>query len=158
MPHNQRQMPRTSHGAAESVRIAEVLGGERSLGRRIRTSLELEACAREGFPTDVVEALLEKSVVNSRELFGWIVPRRTLTHRLKKHQRLSVEESNRIARVARIYAQAAETFGDPDQAARWLRKPMRQFRGRTPMEMLETELGSHQVEALLGRISHGLAA
>jgi putative toxin-antitoxin system antitoxin component (TIGR02293 family) len=151
-------MARSSHGAAEPVQIAEVLGGERSLGRRIRTSIELEECARQGFPTDVIEALLEKSVVSSRELYGWIVPRRTLAHRVKKRERLSVEESNRVSRVARIYARAVETFGDSEKAGRWLRKPMRHFAGRSPMEMLETELGAHQVEAFLGRIAHGLAA
>jgi len=142
----------------EPVAVAEVLGGERSLGRRIRTPLELEECARAGFPTDVIGALLEKAVVSPRELYGWIVPRRTLAHRVKKRERLSLEESNRVSRVARIWAQAVETFGAADKARRWLRKPIRQFGGRTPMEMLETELGAHQVEMLLGRIAHGLAA
>lgn len=158
LPDTDRQMALVAHTAAEPVRIAEVLGGERTLGRRIRTPLELEECAREGFPAEVIKALLENSVVSSRELYGWIVPRRTLAHRKKKHQRLSVDESNRVSRVARIYAHAVETFGDPDKAKRWLRKPLRQFGGRSAMEMLETELGAHQVEAFLGRISHGLAA
>jgi putative toxin-antitoxin system antitoxin component (TIGR02293 family) len=65
--------------------------------------------------------------------------------------------SNRVSR-SRIYAQAVEVFGDSDKAARWLRKPMRQFAGRAPTEMLETETGCRRVETLLGRISHGIAA
>ncbi len=151
-------MAHAAHSASEPVRIAEILGGERTLGRKIRTPLELEECAREGFPAGVVKALLEKSVVSSRELHLWIVPRRTLAHRMKKRQRLSLDESNRVSRVARIYALAVETLGDRDKANRWLRKPLRRFGGRTPMEMIETDLGANQVENLLGRISHGLAA
>jgi putative toxin-antitoxin system antitoxin component (TIGR02293 family) len=151
-------MAQSAHAANEPSRIAELLGGERTLGRKIRTSLELEECARDGFPAEVAKALLEESVVSLRELYGWIVPRRTLAHRVKKRQRLSLDESNRVSRVARIYALAVETLGEREKANRWLRKPLRQFAGRTPMEMLETELGAHQVENLLGRISHGLAA
>ncbi len=71
---------------------------------------------------------------------------------------MSVEESNRLARIARIYVLAVDTFADEQKARRWLRKPLRQFANRSPMDMLVTETGTHQVEDLLGRISHGLAA
>ena len=147
-----------AHGQTEVALVAEVLGGEKALGRRVRTLSQLEQCAREGFPPAAAKALVEHSVVESRELYGWIVPRRTLAHRVRRAERLSREESDRISRVARIYALAAEAFGDLDKARRWLRRPLRQFAGRTPMEMIETELGAAQVETLLGRISHGIAA
>ena len=138
--------------------IARVLGGEKVLGREIRTDVQLEECAREGFPVGVLQELIERAVILPGELYGWIIPRRTLAHRQKNQQRLSLEESNRVSRLARIYAMALETLGDDEKAKRWLRRPLRQFRGRTPMEMLETDLGAYQVEVLLGRIGHGLAA
>ena len=147
-----------ANGHSEVSLVAEVLGGEEALGRRVRTLSQLEQCAREGFPPATAKALVEHSVVESRELYGWIVPRRTLAHRVRKAERLNREESDRISRVARIYALAAESFGDLEKGRRWLRKPLRQFAGRTPMAMLETELGASQVETLLGRISHGIAA
>lgn len=141
-----------------SSNIATVLGGEKVLGRSIRSETQLEQCAREGFPTAVVRELMEREVLLPAELYGWIIPRRTLAHRRMRNQRLSLEESSRVSRVARIYALALETLGDEHKAKRWLRRPLRQFRGRTPMEMLETDLGAHQVEVLLGRIGHGIAA
>jgi len=141
-----------------SANIARILGGQRILGREIRTDAQLEQCAREGFPVQVLQELVEHTVVLPAELYGWIIPRRTLAHRQKRNQRLSLEESNRVSRVARIYALALETLGDQEKAKRWLRRPLRQFRGRTPMQLLETDLGAHQVEVLLGKIGHGLAA
>jgi putative toxin-antitoxin system antitoxin component (TIGR02293 family) len=138
--------------------IAAVLGGEKILGRGVRNDSEVEECVRHGLPIGVLDAMLERSVLESTELFGWIIPRRTLAHRVKKKQRLCLEESNRISRVARIYALALDTFGNEEKARRWLRKPLRQFGGRTAMQMLETELGAHQVETILGRIGHGLGA
>lgn len=143
---------------SESARIARVLGGEKMLGRKVRTPLELEECARRGFPAGVARVLLERSVVDAREMYRWIVPRRTLAHRLQRQQRLSRDESNRIWRLARIHALAVETLGAEEKARHWLRQPLRQFGGRSAMEMLETESGAHQVENLLGRVSHGIAA
>ncbi len=141
-----------------SIDIARVLGGERVLGRQVRSADQLEQCEREGFPVEVLHELVEREVLLPGELYGWVIPRRTLAHRQKRKQRLSMEESNRVARVARIYALALETFGDENKARRWLRRPLTQFRDRAPMAMLETDLGAHQVEVLLGRIGHGLAA
>lgn len=138
--------------------IAAVLGGEKVLGRGIRKNAEVEECVRHGLPIGVLDAMLEGSVIEAAEVFGWIIPRRTLAHRQKKKQRLSLEESNRISRVARIFALALDTFGNDEKARRWLRKPLRQLGGRTPMQALETELGAHQVETILGRIGHGIAA
>ncbi|MGO9606268.1 MAG: antitoxin Xre/MbcA/ParS toxin-binding domain-containing protein [Candidatus Binataceae bacterium] len=143
---------------SEPVRIAELLGGEKALGQRVRTALELEECARKGFPTAVVKVLIERSVLDAKELYRWVVPRRTLAHRLQRRQRLSVDESNRISRLARIYALAVDVLGSDDKAKNWLRKPLRQFGTRSAIEMLETEFGAHEVENLLGRISHGIAA
>jgi putative toxin-antitoxin system antitoxin component (TIGR02293 family) len=138
--------------------MAKLLGGEEVLGRRIVSDLELENCAREGFPVAVLEALQEKAGLSPDDVYGWIIPRRTLSHRLKKHQRLNLDESNRVSRITRIFAMAADTLGGEERAKDWLRRPLRQFTGRTPMEMLATDLGAHQVEVLLGRIAHGIAA
>ena len=71
---------------------------------------------------------------------------------------MSLEESNRDARVARIYALAVETFGDAAKAQHWLAKPLRQLGGRTAMQMLHTDSGAREVEVILGRIAHGIAA
>ncbi len=138
--------------------IVRILGAEKVLGREIRTDVQLEECAREGFPVGVLQELIERAVLSPGELYEWIIPRRTLAHRQRKRQRLSLDESNRVSRVVRLYALAIETLGDEEKAKHWLRKPLRQFGGRAPMEMLETDFGAHQVEVLLGKIGHGLAA
>ena len=67
-------------------------------------------------------------------------------------------ESNFNSRVARIHALALETFGDDAEANRWLYKPLRQLQGRTPEQMLETEQGAHELEIILNKISHSIAA
>jgi putative toxin-antitoxin system antitoxin component (TIGR02293 family) len=141
-----------------SAQIARLLGGEAILGPGSDDELGLERRAREGFPIGVLQVLQDKAVLTQEDVFDWIIPRRTLSHRLRKHEPLSLDESNRVSRVARLFALAADTFGSEDHAREWLRKPLKRFAGATPLAMLATDLGAHQVEVLLGRIAHGIAA
>ena len=51
-----------------------------------------------------------------------------------------------------------ETFGDPVKAhASCYARATPLLDGETPLNRLDTDFGSRQVEALLGRIAHGLA-
>ena len=70
--------------------------------------------------------------------------------------RLRPDESDRLFRVARIAALAEESLGGRDRAARWLKRPNRALGNAIPLQHLDTDLGSRQVEDVLGRISHGV--
>ena len=59
--------------------------------------------------------------------------------------------------MLRIIGDADETFGDPAKSRAWLRRPNQLLDGETPLDRLDTDFGSRQVEAILGRIAHGLA-
>ena len=87
-----------------------------------------------------------------------IVPRRTLAHRMAKHQPLSKEESDKAVRVARITAMAEQVFGEPERAWRWLRKPKQRFDRKTPLEMLATDAGARLVEEMIVQIDYGMFA
>ncbi len=67
-------------------------------------------------------------------------------------------ESDRASHVARILSLGEVVFGGKEMSERWLRKPKRQFENRTPMEMLETEIGARLVEEALHRINNGIFA
>jgi putative toxin-antitoxin system antitoxin component (TIGR02293 family) len=64
-------------------------------------------------------------------------------------------QGDRTWRLARIYDFAVEMIGDANKAARWLRAPNRFMTGRTPLEMLETEVGTQAVEQSLAAIGYG---
>jgi putative toxin-antitoxin system antitoxin component (TIGR02293 family) len=55
-----------------------------------------------------------------------------------------------------IVRRAAEVLGSREEALRWLHTPNRAFGGRTPWDLLDTDLGSRQVEDVLGRMEHGV--
>lgn len=103
-------------------------------------------------------ALLTELGLTKTEIQVLVIPARTMSHRKAGTGRLNREESDRFLRVLRSLLQARQTFGDPEKALRWLRKPKTGLGGRTPLTALETEMGARLVEEWLARIDQGMAA
>ena len=93
-----------------------------------------------------------------RELYDVVIPARTLKHRRSRKEALSRDESDKLARLIRIYDQAVRVLGDKEKALHWLRKPLRRFAGRSPLQMLPTEFGARMVEEMLGQLDYGMFA
>jgi putative toxin-antitoxin system antitoxin component (TIGR02293 family) len=136
-----------------------------AVARAVERGLPL-AALRRPTATDPAEGGL-----TPEEVERLIIPRRTLTKRRARRQPLSLEESNRLARVARVLAAAVETFGgDPTtpesdetreatrRAALWLRRPSPALDGETPLGLCTTDAGARIVEDELGRIAFGVFA
>jgi putative toxin-antitoxin system antitoxin component (TIGR02293 family) len=92
------------------------------------------------------------------EIHAFVVPKRTLARRVAAHEPLSIEETDKAVRLGRIDRLAAEIFGDPAKAHRWLRKPKRALGDETPLAYLATEAGARVVEEMLNQIDHGMLA
>ncbi|MDR7285626.1 putative toxin-antitoxin system antitoxin component (TIGR02293 family) [Pseudomonas corrugata] len=85
-----------------------------------------------------------------------IIPLKTLNKRLANGQRLSVDQSDRLFRVAHITAMAEVLFESDEKARRWLSKPKTRFLGQSPIAMLSTSQGIRQVEEVLIQLAEGL--
>ncbi|MFL6203270.1 MAG: antitoxin Xre/MbcA/ParS toxin-binding domain-containing protein [Thermoanaerobaculia bacterium] len=135
--------------------IVDVLSGEEE-SREVRNTEDLKKWIREGLPFTSLEAVMEQFGLK-REEVSWALdlPLRTLARR-KQERRLSPGESDRLFRVVRIAVQAAEVLGGREEASRWLHAANRALGGQTPLELLDTDLGSRQIEDVLGRIEHGV--
>jgi len=133
-----------------------LIGGKLGFSK-IRSGEDLASLVEKRLPAMAVKALV-RGGLSDAEVYQLIVPRRTLAHRIAKHQPLSKDESDKAVRVARITAMAEQVFGEPGRAWRWLRKSKRRFDGRTPVEMLATEAGARLVEEMIGQIEYGIFA
>lgn len=132
--------------------IAEILGLQRS----IRSVSELEAAVSAGLPKRSLERLSARLHLDPRIASAYkfeVVPQATWKRRSK---RLSVDESERTERLARVLAHAEFVWDDRDQAREWMNKPHRELRNRTPLETARTELGARRVEDLLEKLYYGL--
>ena len=112
---------------------------------------------REGMSTDDVDRILESGRLSLVELDRLAVPRKTLAHR-RILGCLTLEQSDRVRRLMRMILEAEYTFGDNAKAHTWLRRPSKLLGGETPLDRLDTDAGTKQIETLLERIAHGIAA
>ena len=137
-------------------RIQEILGGKRTLGKRVRNEQDLINIVRSGLPHAALESVLDLLGLPADAVSGPLsLPKRTLARR-KKQERLTAGESDRLLRLARVAAAAVGVFGDPHKASAWLQKPNRALGSATPLSRMDTDVGVRQVERVLGRIEHGV--
>ena len=101
---------------------------------------------------------LSRHGYSEEEIFALVVPKRTLARRKAANERLTVEETDKALRLARIATQAERVFGEAEKAHRWLREPKRALQGETPVAYLATEAGARVVEEMLYRIEYGMFA
>ena len=154
-------MPESRPSAHSTFRLAEAaaeqLGGSASLGRRVLSDADMASAVELGFSVDAIDALRETGVTDG-EIGNLIIKPRTLSHRRAKRSRLTVEESDRAARVARIVALAGRTFASRDKAYVWLHRELSALDGRRPMDLIRTHAGARIVEDLLTGIAWGASA
>jgi putative toxin-antitoxin system antitoxin component (TIGR02293 family) len=55
-----------------------------------------------------------------------------------------------------LLVRASEALGGEESARSWLAAPALAFHGECPLDFADTEIGAREVEALLGRIEHGV--
>jgi putative toxin-antitoxin system antitoxin component (TIGR02293 family) len=140
----------------QTARIVKILGGERTLGRKVASSRDLIIVLRAGLTYRALEAMIAGlNLSRSQVLESLSLPSRTMARR-KEERRLSAEESGRVYRLARIAARAEEVLGSLEKARLWLLQPNRALGSTTPLSLLDTDEGARHVEAILGRIEHGV--
>ena len=83
------------------------------------------------------------------------IPIRTLQRRLERG-RFMPDESDRIARLSRIYQRAREVFESADSAREWMKTPNPSIGFAVPLELCSTDPGCVEVERLLYRIEYGV--
>ncbi len=133
------------------------LGKLLRLGTELRTSVDFAIAVSQGLGVVAAETLVEERLIERKELDS-LVPRRTLAHRREQGQRLKRDESDMLARVAKVVTLAHQVFGETERARRWLRSPKKAFKGRTPFEMLASSEGAQLVEESLIRVDEGYFA
>ena len=117
------------------------------LAKKVESGLSFEAFERVGRVSGLSTDDLRTAVR--------IAPR-TLTRR-RQEKRLSPEESDRLVSVSRLLSLTIELFeGDVRAALNWFTSKNRALGRTSPLSAAATEVGSREVEALIGRLEQGV--
>ena len=136
---------------------ATILGGRRAIGASVNNDADMTKAVEGGFSVTTLDALKRRGVTEG-EIALLIIKPRTLSHRKAGNGRLTVEESDRAARVARVIALAERTFSNRVKADRWLHKSLALLDDRRPIDLIQTAAGARLVEDVLAKIAWGAAA
>ena len=137
--------------------VARKLGGLSVLGAIIRNQADLALAVRNRLPLSALKGLAQAGL-SEHEIESFVIPQRTRRHRAEKNQPLTIDESDRAVRLLRIQTLTEETFGNKEKAHRWLRRPLTELGGETPLIVAQTEAGARVIETILGKIAWGAAA
>ena len=89
------------------------------------------------------------------DIYRIVAPQRTLGRRKKM---LTLDESDKVQRLERIFEHGERVFGSSEKFNRWLRKPNRALKGIAPLELLVSETGASAVTEQLYAIEFGIFA
>ena len=83
------------------------------------------------------------------------MPKPTLERRRKQKQLLTIEESDRLARVAKVFAFGIDVFRDEAKVRAFLERPHPMLDDKVPLEVaLATGPGADAVINLMGRAAY----
>lgn len=88
-----------------------------------------------------------------------VAPESTVRRRLSTNARFTEAESERLIRLARVYAEAIDLFGNEQQALGWLNTPETFIPGQppvTPIQLAAKDSGARLIESHIRRTAHGV--
>lgn len=111
---------------------------------------------RNGLPAESFVQAAEKLGVSQEILatkLGLVA--RTLNRKRKARENLSAQESERILRVVRVWNRARTLFRSDDAIAEWLLRPSASLDHAAPLDLLDTDIGTAEVEGLITGLAYG---
>ncbi len=141
-------------------RVVRVLGGRAVLHRVVTRPDQVIALVRAGIPVRALERMAHVLGAPLNRIAALVgISGRTLARRRREREgRLDVAASDRLLRLAQVLARAEDVLGAEEKAVRWLCAPNRALDGAAPLDLMDTDFGTRSVEAVLGRIEHGLVS
>jgi putative toxin-antitoxin system antitoxin component (TIGR02293 family) len=121
----------------------------------MRTEGQVLQMVEQQLPTSSIKRLLALGLTR-QEIDALVIPLRTLQHRRSKHEKLTVEESDRVLRVVRLLSQAEAVYGSRERAFDWLRRPVARLQNRAPLDLMRTDTGARIIEEMLVQIDEGM--
>ena len=120
------------------------------------TPLALAYSIEAGLPVSALDHLAAAVAPEDGRFKFRLIPKATLERRRRSTRRLTAEEGDRLARVAKVYAFALDIYHDPAMVRDFLHRPHRMLDGKAPLDVaLATGPGADAVINLLGRAAYG---
>lgn len=134
--------------------VAAVLGIEKG----VENQLDLMVRVGRGLSTASLDTVVMTIAPSDTNFKYRLIPKATLA-RKRSGSLLSQDQSEKLARLARIWAFAREIWGGDDETRDFLFRPHAMLEDRRPIDVvIAGETGAELVRDILGRLQFGSAA
>lgn len=139
--------------AYPGVRVADLLGVK---PKREESALALAYSVEKGLPVSALDTFAGHVCPHDVRRFSYrVVPKPTLERRRREKKRLTSEESDRLARIAKVFAFGLEIFRDEAKVRSFLDRPHPMLDNKPPLDLaLATGPGADAVMNILGRAAY----
>lgn len=120
--------------------------------------LARDKAVRAGLPVALLDEAAQVVGVSQNTLLGALgIPTSTASRRKANNEALSAEESDRVARLARLWQDVMMVFQHENGARAWVngRVPVL---GAVPLQLLATSDGFEQARTAIQRLAYGIYA
>ncbi|WP_278987352.1 antitoxin Xre/MbcA/ParS toxin-binding domain-containing protein [Sphingobium yanoikuyae] len=119
--------------------------------------LTLPSSIESGLPVEALDHLADSVAPGDARFKFRLIPKATLERRRKSvSKRLTSEEGDRLARLAKVFSFALDIYKEPESARAFLGRPHPMLDGKAPLDVaLATSPGADLVINLLGRAAYG---
>ena len=125
--------------------------------KKAETLLTLAHSVERGLPVSALDKFAGLVCPHDVRRFTYrVVPKPTLERRRKEKKPLTTEESDRLARIAKVFAFGLEIFHDEGKVRDFLTHPHMMLDHQAPLDVaLATGPGADAVMNVLGRAAYG---
>ena len=136
--------------------IAEVLGGKKTLKKKIHSRLDLIEMSKAGITKEALKNLAKYLSLSTTQLAKLLpVSERTILRYTSKKPFNRVV-SEQIIQIAEVVARGTEVFQDKEKFISWMHSPSKALANQTPLSLLDSRFGTEMVLDELGRIEYGV--
>jgi putative toxin-antitoxin system antitoxin component (TIGR02293 family) len=138
--------------------LTQMLGGKKTLGREVRTRMDLIDLSRKGVSKEALLVLAKFMGLPVSQMAALLpVTERTIQRYAPKEHFDRVVSEN-ILHLAEVAARGLAVFEDHESFKAWIDQPSTALGGRSPKSLLPSRFGIDMVLDELTRIEHGVAA
>ena len=138
------------------AQVGKILGGEKILGKKLESKMDLIELGSIGITKDAVSHLANYLSFSWKQVASLLpVTERTL-QRYSLNQHFNPAVSEQVLHIAGVLAKGAEVFQDKRKFLLWLNTPHKVFSSKTPFAMLSSRFGTELILEELGRIEFGV--
>jgi putative toxin-antitoxin system antitoxin component (TIGR02293 family) len=125
----------------------------------LSNDLKMAEIVSVGLPAAILRSLAEAFGLQTSAIAPIVnISEKTILRRVAARGKLKPDESERVARLMRVYVRAVDVLEDEQKARAWLARPLRVLGGKTPLSLMASEQGAREVEQVLGRLENGIFA